>query len=84
MPESRTRKKPKSASVTRPTHPAEAKPNPSWYVPTFVTLLVVGLAWVVVTYVLDSRYPIPGLGAWNLGVGFGMIFVGFIMTMRWR
>ena len=30
------------------------------------------------------QYPIPGIGAWNLVIGFGIAFVGFLMTTRWR
>ncbi|HCX85507.1 MAG TPA: hypothetical protein DHV14_10335 [Micrococcales bacterium] len=83
MPESRTRKK-AAKPAPLPLAPGAEKPNPPWFVPTFVTLLVLGLVWVVVTYVSSSRYPIPALGSWNLGVGFGLILVGFGMTMRWR
>ncbi|MBN8883720.1 uncharacterized protein UPF0233 [Salana multivorans] len=83
MPESRGRKKARPTTA-RPAVRVEDKPNPSWYVPTFVTLLVVGLVWVVVTYISDSRFPIPGIQQWNLAIGFASIFAGFIMTMRWR
>lgn len=83
MPESRRRKKARP-ETNRPVTRAEDASNPSWYVPTFVTLLIVGLVWVVLTYILDSRYPIPGIGQWNLAVGFASIFAGFIMTMRWK
>ena len=82
MPESRSRKKPvtaKPAPVIR-----EDTPNPPWFVPTFVGLLVAGLIWVVVTYISQGRFPIAPLGSWNLAVGFGLILVGFGMTMRWR
>lgn len=84
MPVSRTRKKTKPTQQARPERLGVEQPNPAWYVPTFVTLLVVGLVWVVITYLLDTRYPIPGIGSWNLGIGFGLILAGFIMTMRWR
>lgn len=84
MPESRRRKKSKPAPIDRPGPSAADQSNPTWFVPTFVTLLVVGLAWVVVTYILDARYPIPGIGSWNLVIGFGLILSGFVMTMRWR
>jgi hypothetical protein len=30
------------------------------------------------------QYPIPGIDAWNLVIGFGIAFVGFLMTTRWR
>ncbi|MCI1220138.1 MAG: cell division protein CrgA [Bifidobacterium sp.] len=60
-----------------------AKANPSWFVPLFCTLMVIGLAWAVVYY-LTSNYPIPNIGAWNLAIAFTIIMVGFIMTMWWR
>ena len=47
-------------------------------------LMIAGLLWVVVTYIAQSAYPIPGLGSWNLAVGFTLILVGFGMTMRWQ
>ncbi|ACQ78287.1 protein of unknown function UPF0233 [Beutenbergia cavernae DSM 12333] len=81
MPESKSRKKP---AYTPPPKSAEAKPNPAWYVPTFLTLLIVGLVWVVVTYISQSNYPVPGIGNFNLAIGFAFILVGFVMTMRWR
>ena len=82
MPVSRSRMKPtpvRDAAVRR-----DDTPNPSWFVPTFITLLVVGLVWVVTTYISDTRYPIPALGGWNLLVGFAFILTGFGMTMRWK
>jgi hypothetical protein len=61
-----------------------AKSNPKWFVPIFVILLVLGLAWVVVNYITSGTYPIPGIGSWNLLIGFGIMLVGFIMTMWWN
>jgi hypothetical protein len=29
-------------------------------------------------------FPIPDIGAWNLVIGFGIAFIGFLMTTRWR
>lgn len=84
MPESKSRKKPTSPKPAAVTVPKEDAPNPVWYVPIFVGLMVLGLVWVVVTYVTDGRLPIAPLGSWNLAVGFGFILVGFGMTMRWR
>lgn len=57
--------------------------NPSWFVPLFCALMIIGLVWAVVYY-LNSSYPIPNIGAWNLAIAFGIIMVGFIMTMWWR
>ncbi|WEV59001.1 cell division protein CrgA [Bifidobacterium sp. ESL0728] len=59
------------------------KANPSWFVPLFCFLMILGLAWAVVYY-LTSKYPIPGIGAWNLLIAFIIVMVGFIMTMWWR
>jgi hypothetical protein len=49
-----------------------------------VTLMVLGLVWVVVTYLTQGSWPVPGLGNWNLAIGFGVMLVGFFMTLRWR
>lgn len=84
MPVSRSRKKPKPQSERPQVEVPEESGNAPWFVPTFVSLLVVGLVWVVTTYISQSAYPIPALGAWNLAVGFVMILAGFLMTMRWK
>ena len=31
-----------------------------------------------------TSIPIPGVGHWNLAVGFGLLMAGFVMTTRWR
>lgn len=58
--------------------------SPSWWAPTFVTLLIVGLVWLVVFYFTGMRYPIPGFGYWNLGIGIALMMAGFLMTLRWK
>jgi hypothetical protein len=58
--------------------------NPTWWAPVFVTLLLVGLAWIVVFYVSQGLWPIVAFGYWNLVIGFGLLIAGFLMTMRWR
>lgn len=63
------------------------KANPRWFVPLFVTLMLLGLIWIVVYYISSTRgnvYPIPTIGNWNLAVGFGILLVGFLMTMWWH
>jgi len=59
-------------------------PNPVWFKPLMLGFMLVGLAWIVVFYVSQSQFPIPQLGAWNILIGFGIAFVGFLMTTRWR
>lgn len=82
MPESRARK---NADYTPPpTRSLAKKQSPAWYAPVMVALLVLGLAYIVVFYLTESRFPIQALGAWNVVVGFGVIMAGFIMATRWR
>lgn len=84
MPESRRRKKPASPSTATSSTPGVTAPNPRWYAPLMVSLMVAGLIWIVVFYITQQQYPIPGLNLWNLGIGFAIAMVGFLMTTRWR
>lgn len=59
------------------------KSNPRWFVPLFCAFMIIGLIWAVVYY-LSGDYPIPGIGAWNLGIALGIVLIGFLMTMWWR
>jgi hypothetical protein len=50
-----------------------------------VTLLVLGLAWIVVYYITEANLPLmSALGGWNLVIGMGLITVGFITATKWR
>ena len=64
--------------------PGEAAPNPVWFKPVMFGFMLLGLIWIIVFYVSQNQYPIPALGAWNILVGFGIAFIGFLMTTRWR
>jgi hypothetical protein len=83
VPESRRRKK---KAVFTPSQEAGGAPvgNPSWWAPVMLGLMLAGLIWVVVTYIAESQLPIPGIGSWNLAIGFALILAGFGMTMRWQ
>lgn len=83
MPESKGRSKP---VFTPPPRRAQkvTTGNPAWYAPVMVGLMVVGLLWVVTFYITQQRFPIESLGTWNIGVGFGLMVIGFAMTTRWR
>ena len=88
MPESRSRKKAKSQ--TKP--PAASGPagggkvgGGRWVAPTMITLLVVGLLWIVVFYLAGPDIPVMAdLGYWNLGIGMGLILLGLITAMKWE
>ena len=62
----------------------ELAPNPVWCKPIMSGLMRGGLVWVLVFYLSGMQYPIPGIDAWNLVIGFGIAFIGFLMTTRWR
>ena len=67
--------------------------SPRWYAPTMVTLLVIGLLWVVATYLFQGKYPLPYFvehhdGDWlfngNLYIGFLIMISGFLGLLRWK
>ncbi len=82
MPKSRTRKTSHYTAPTEKAGPPAA--NAVWFVPVMVGLLVVGLAWIVATYLFSFDYPIPGIRSWNLVIGFGFAIAGLGMATRWR
>ena len=76
---------------TKPPKPARAEqasgeeaPNPVWFKPVMFGFMLVGLLWIIVYYVSQTSWPIPALGSWNILIGFGIMFIGFLMTTRWR
>jgi hypothetical protein len=76
-------------SRSKPVAPQETRggddvPNPVWFKPIMFGLMLVGLAWIIVFYVSQNTLPVPALKDWNILVGFGILFVGFLMTTRWR
>lgn len=89
MPKSRVRKKtvytpppgerrsPVPVKVAGPTHPV--------YVAVMLGLMLLGLAWLVVNYLAGQSIPfMVALGPWNFLIGFALIVIGLLMTMRWR
>jgi hypothetical protein len=63
--------------------------NPAWFLPVTITLLVVGLVWIMVYYISQTLYPLGSgtpinLGAGNIIVGFGLMMVGFGFLTRWK
>jgi len=58
--------------------------SPRWLAPLMVTMMVLGLLWVVVYYVTQTEYPVESIGNWNMAVGFGLIAIGFGLATRWK
>ena len=73
-----------STKPARQTEAREQAPNPVWFKPIMFGFMIIGLAWIIVFYVSGSNLPIPNLTNWNILIGFGIMFVGFLMTTRWR
>ncbi|MET0187592.1 uncharacterized protein UPF0233 [Pseudonocardia sediminis] len=84
MPKSKVRKQavytpPPSRTpvkVAGPTHPA--------YIAVMVAMWILGLAWLVVNYLAPSIPFMAALGNLNFLIGFSLIVIGLLMTMRWR
>jgi uncharacterized membrane protein len=87
MPKSKVRKK---AAYTPPTNVSRtpvkvAGPTHPVYVAVMLGLMLLGLAWLVVNYLAGDQIGFMiALGAWNFAIGFFLIVVGLLMTMRWR
>jgi len=84
VPESKGRAKP-AYTPPRTAQSHNVKPNPRWFVPVMIGLMLIGLVWVVTYYISGAHeYPVPQIGRWNLGAGFAFMMAGFLMTTRWR
>lgn len=59
-----------------------------WVAPTFVTLLILGVLWMVVWYITTSTgVTVPGmtaLGNWNLLIGMGLMGASFGVATLWK
>ena len=82
MPKSRLRRR--SAFTPPPPKAPVRIGSPRWLAPLMVACFVVGLLWLVTWYVTERAYPIPGLDAWNMAIGFAFILVGFVLATRWK
>ena len=87
MPKSRIRKKVKEertvqAQVVQST--PEPTESPRWLAPVMLAMFLLGLAWIVAYYITQTKYPVPNLGAWNMGIGFVFVGIGFSLATRWR
>ena len=84
MPKSRSRKKADYTAPPKRTDKSSAV-SARWVVPTMVTLLLIGLTWVVLYYVAASTIGfVSALGAWNIAIGFGFMFAGLMVATRWK
>lgn len=89
MPKSKVRKKPvytPPANDSRTTTPVKVQgPTHPIYVAVFLGLMLAGLAWLVVNYLAVDYIPwMAALGSFNFLIGFSLIVIGLLMTMKWR
>jgi hypothetical protein len=88
MPKSKLRKKVQEShahdeqlQMEEPQAPLE---SPAWLAPVMIANFLIGLFWIVVFYVTEQRYPIPGIQVWNMVIGFTFIGIGFSLATKWR
>ncbi|HEY0641161.1 MAG TPA: cell division protein CrgA [Pseudonocardiaceae bacterium] len=89
MPKSKVRKKSSTATVaaTDRRTPVRVKAGPSHpvYLAVMFGIMLLGLGWLVVNYIAGEQISLMAdLGAWNFLIGFALLVVGLLMTMRWR
>ena len=87
MPKSRVRQKkvytPPADLVPRVTR-VTRKPSGVWLPIAAVTLIVLGIGWLVVFYLSQGMYPVFSWRYWNLAVGFGAMVSALALLARWR
>lgn len=89
MPESRTRK---SADAKKKQAAAEAKPKKvkaptsrRWVPPTFITVGLFGVAWLILYYIAGTQIPfMAALGNWNILIGMGAMAAAFGIATLWK
>lgn len=88
MPKSKVRKKRTYTPPTERATPARAQPaGPSHplYVAVMLGMMLLGLGWLVVNYLAGDKIGfMRDLGAYNFLIGFALMIVGLLMTMKWR
>ncbi len=98
MPESKVRKAAvekkklaeRSATTEAEKHSAVAAPGSrTWLAPTFITVGLLGVLWLVVFYITAAvNIPIPFfsdvLGSWNVLIGMGLMAGSFALATLWK
>ncbi len=88
MPKSKVRKKSIYAAPADqriPVNVRNAGPSHPFYVAVMLGLMLLGLLWLVVNYLAIDKIPLlSDLGTWNFLIGFSLMIIGLLMTMRWR
>jgi Cell division protein CrgA len=90
VPESKTRKsaeakqKLKNQRASRP-QKIKAPSSRRWVPPTFITVGLLGVAWLITYYVAGQSIPfMSDLGNWNILIGMGGMAAAFGIATLWR
>ena len=90
MPESRTRKSADEKKVRKQRSvetkkKVKAPASRRWVPPTFITVGLLGVAWLIVYYVAGQDVPLMSdLGNWNILIGMGGMATAFGLATLWR
>jgi len=90
VPESKVRKSAadkQKVKAQRPPKPKKVKPPSSrrWVPPTFITVGLLGVAWLITYYVAGPSIPyMSDLGNWNILIGMGGMAAAFIIATLWK
>ena len=56
-----------------------------WVPPVFITLMLLGVAWIVVSNIARNSIPfMVSLGSWNVVVGIVLIAASFVTMTFWK
>ena len=87
MPKSKVRKKNDFtvSQVSRTPVKVKAGPSSTWFVVFFISLMLIGLVWLLVFQLASTAIPfMADLGPWNYAIAFAFMITGLLLTMRWR
>jgi len=82
VPVSKKRDKKQSVKVPRNAGKISTE-NPAWLLPTALTLLILGPAWIIVYYISQGKYPLD-IGHLNIGIGFLFLMASMVLFTRWK
>lgn len=64
---------------------AALKQSGAWVAPTFVTVGLLGVLWLVLYYIASPYIPfMAALGAWNMLIGIGLMGASFFIATLWK
>lgn len=93
MPEAKGRKAAEDKAVAARKRQAKASSSPrkaalenrAWVAPTFITVGLLGVLWLVVYYIASPYIPfMADLGGWNVLIGMGLMTASFALATQWK